>query len=137
MSNRSNYDAQGHRFSLFRSLRESLITRIINEILGDLFWVVFWILLNLDLISINVQTLYSKREQEWCSHVMTTFSIMMAGFCVHKAFMIGTASNTRRHRILVTSFLVFLCLIGGFQLRLFVVGLSLNSDLPNTGTPNG
>ena len=61
---------------------------------------IFWVLLALDMESIKVETVYSRREQEWNCHLMVSFAIQMAGFCVHKAFLIGVANNTRRHRLI-------------------------------------
>ena len=103
----------------------------------DLLWVIFWTLLSLDMKQIHVETVYSKREQEWNCKLMATFAVQMAGFCLHKALMIGVANNTRRHKIISRLFAVFMGILCGMQMRLFFIGFNLNSDQPNPGTPNG
>ena len=96
----SSIEGQGHSYSMFRRLRRSLFIRVLNEILMDIFWVIFWLIIKIDVAQTELQTDYSKREQEWLARIFTLFCLQQAGICLHRALLIGEPRDSNRYKFI-------------------------------------
>lgn len=104
----------------------------------DVLWTLFWVLMILYVSNFQLNTEYSKREQQWTMEVMISLSAQQAGFALHKALHIGNRDlNSLRNKCVMWIFIMYYSTLVSYQFKIFSRGLYLTSDLQNTGTPNG